>query len=44
LPECEADEAKLEQLKDIYRGIRTRLDELQKAGEIDAFKKTPSAP
>ena len=39
LPECEADEAKLEQLKDIYRGIRTRLDELQKAGEIDAFKK-----
>ena len=39
LPECESDETKLEQLKDIYRGIRTRLDELQKAGEIDAFKK-----
>ncbi|MBQ1914189.1 MAG: hypothetical protein II178_03095 [Selenomonadaceae bacterium] len=39
LPECDADEAKLEQLKDIYRSIRARLDELQKSGEIDAFEK-----
>jgi len=39
LPECESDETKLEQLKDIYRGIRSRLDELQKTGEIDVFKK-----
>ena len=39
LPECDADEAKLERLKDIYKRIRTKLDELQKSGEIDVFKK-----
>ena len=39
LQECDADEAKLERLKDIYKGIRARLDELQKTGEIDVFQK-----
>ena len=39
LPECDSNEAKLEQLKDVYKGIRTRLDDLQQAGEIDGFMK-----
>ena len=39
LPECNADEAKLEQLKAKYRYIRSRLDDLQRAGEIDDFVK-----
>ena len=39
LPECNSNEAKLEQLKDVYKGIRTRLDDLQRAGEIDGFMK-----
>ena len=39
LPEYESDEAKLKQLTDEYRHIRTRLDELQEAGELDTFKK-----
>ena len=39
LPECNSNEAKLEQLKDVYKGIRTRLDDLQQAGEIDGFMK-----
>lgn len=39
LPECDSDETKLEQLKDVYKGIRTRLDDLQRAGEIDGFMK-----
>jgi hypothetical protein len=39
LPECDSDETKLEQLKDVYKGIRTRLDDLQQAGEIDGFMK-----
>jgi hypothetical protein len=39
LPECDADEAKLEQLKATYRNIRSRLDDLQRAGEIDDFVK-----
>ena len=39
LPEYAKDEAKLELLKDEYRRIRTRLDELQKAGEINEFMK-----
>ena len=39
LAECDSNEAKLEQLKDVYKGIRTRLDDLQQAGEIDGFMK-----
>ena len=39
LAECDTDEEKLEQLKDVYKGIRMRLDELQRAGEIDGFMK-----
>ncbi len=39
MPECNADEAKLEQLKENYRYIRSRLDDLQRAGEIDDFVK-----
>ena len=39
LPECDSNETKLEQLKDVYKGIRTRLDDLQQAGEIDGFMK-----
>ena len=39
LPECDVDEAKLEQLKATYRNIRSRLDDLQQAGEIDDFVK-----
>ena len=39
LAECNSNEAKLEQLKDVYKGIRTRLDDLQQAGEIDGFMK-----
>ena len=39
LPECNSNEAKLEQLKDVYKGIRMRLDGLQQAGEIDGFMK-----
>ena len=39
LPECNSNEAKLEQLKDLYKGIRTRLDDLQRAGEINGFMK-----
>ena len=39
LPECNSNEAKLEQLKDVYKGIRTRLDDLQRTGEIDGFMK-----
>ena len=39
LPECDSDETKLEQLKDVYKGIRTRLEDLQQAGEIDGFMK-----
>ena len=39
LPECDSNEAKLEQLKDVYKGIRMRLDDLQQAGEIDGFMK-----
>ena len=39
MPECDADEAKLEQLKENYRYIRSRLDDLQRAGEIDDFVK-----
>ena len=39
LPECDSDEAKLEQLKDVYKEIRTRLDDLQREGEIDGFMK-----
>lgn len=31
----DTDEKKLEQLKDAYRHIRSRLDDLQRAGEID---------
>ncbi|MBQ1511426.1 MAG: hypothetical protein IIZ54_11185 [Selenomonadaceae bacterium] len=40
LPECAKDETKLEMLKDEYRRIRTRLDEMQKAGEITEFMKS----
>ncbi len=39
LPKCDSDETKLEQLKDVYKGIRTRLDDLQRAGELDGFMK-----
>ena len=39
LPEYAKDEAKLELLKDEYRRIRTQLNELQKAGEINEFMK-----
>lgn len=39
LPEYESDEAKLKKLTDEYRLIRTKLDELQEAGDIDAFMK-----
>lgn len=39
LAECNTDAGKLEQLKDVYRHIRSRLDELQQAGEIDEFMK-----
>ena len=39
LAECNADFEKLEHLKNVYRGIRTRLDELQKTGEIDVLVK-----
>ena len=39
LPECNSNEAKLEQLKDVYHHIRSRLDELQRAEEIDGFVK-----
>ena len=39
LPECDADKAKLEQLKATYRHIRSRLDDLQRAGAIDDFVK-----
>ena len=39
LAECNSNEAKLEQLKDVYKEIRTRLDDLQHAGEIDGFMK-----
>ena len=39
LAECDSDETKLEQLKNVYKGIRTRLDDLQQAGEIDGFMK-----
>ena len=39
LPEYESDEAKLKKLVDEYRRIRTKLDELQEAGELDTFKK-----
>lgn len=39
LPECDNDETKLEKLKNEYKGIRTRLDELQQAGKIDGFMK-----
>lgn len=39
LPECDSDETKLEKLKNVYKGIRTRLDDLQQAGEIDGFMK-----
>ena len=39
LAECDSNEAKLEQLKDVYKGIRMRLDDLQQAGEIDGFMK-----
>ena len=39
LPEYESDEAKLKQLTSEYRRIRTKLDELQEAGELDTFKK-----
>ena len=38
-PEYESDEAKLKQLTSEYRRIRTKLDELQEAGELDTFKK-----
>ncbi len=40
LPDCAADETKLETLKEEYRLIRTRLDELQQAGEISEFTKS----
>jgi len=39
LPEYESDEAKLKKLTDEYRHIRTKLDELQKAGDLSAFMK-----
>lgn len=39
LAECDTDEAKLEQLKDVYRHIRSKLDDLQRAGEIDVIIK-----
>ena len=39
LAECDTNEKKLEQLKDVYKGVRTRLDDLQRAGEIDGFMK-----
>ena len=39
LAECDNNEAKLEQLKATYRNIRTKLDDLQRAGEIDDFVK-----
>lgn len=39
LPECDVDEAKLEQLKATYRNIRSRLDDLPRTGEIDDFVK-----
>ena len=39
LAECDTNETKLEHLKDVYKGIRTRLDDLQRAGEIDGFMK-----
>jgi len=39
LPECDTNEIKLEQLKAIYHGIRSKLDDLQRAGEIDYFIK-----
>ncbi len=39
LPECDSDEAKLEQLKDVYKEIRTKLNDLQRAGEIDGYVK-----
>ena len=39
LPECNTDEAKLEQLKAMYRNIRTKLDDLQRAGGINDFVK-----
>ena len=39
LAECDNNEAKLEQLKATYRNIRTKLDDLQRAGEIDVLTK-----
>jgi len=39
LPEYESDEAKLRNLIDEYRHILSKLDELQKGGDIDAFVK-----
>ena len=37
--ECESDESKLNELKDEYRLILVRMEELQKAGELDEFTK-----
>ena len=39
MPEYESDEAKLRNLIDEYRHILSKLDELQKGGDIDAFVK-----
>ena len=39
MPEYESDEAKLRNLTDEYRRILAKLDELQEAGDIDAFIK-----
>ena len=39
LPEYESDETKLKKLTDEYRRIQAKLDELQEAGDLDAFTK-----